>query len=384
MEDSKMKKYICYLSLAISAVLTCLTVSSCDETIHEYPKPQKALVIIQANVDRNPPAYYKEVLYDESFNRKVIDLDSTKAAPKYTPDEDYRMRLTFEIYRGNISDYSNNSDDLRKNMVDRRVLYVDKDALPPQDTIHTYQENGDYFVLVFADYVLKDATANNHYHTDSLTNVRGDIHNYPANTHHRSTAAGQTEFNINFLLTEEGYPATKEASKQPITSRIIPVYLQRPSGRYRFIATDYDDFIRNGGNPQGITVKVIYKQFVTVGYNSMKRTPNLFISTYSFNNRPFLNASNLNSSIITTAKGHELSLLVDYLFTHYTDEDNIVADVYFYDENGKEINHVSDITIPLLRNHETVIRGYFLTKSFGKDNGIAIDENFDGEYVVYF
>lgn len=383
MEGSKLKKQ----NIIISALIVCcslaLSLVSCDTTIHEYPEPQKALVIIQANVDRAAPPYYKEVIYDESFKRTVNSLDPT-ASPAYVPDAGYEMRITLEIYRGNVSDYEKNSENMRKNMVDRRVLYVDKDALAPQDTIHTYVENGNYFVLAFADYVRKDDVLNSHYYTDSLTNVWSKIHAYPENTNHRSTAAGQKEFSVDFLLTKDGYPTTKEASQTPITSRIIPVYLERPSGRYRFVAVDYDDFVRNGGNISGLTAKVIYKRYVAAGYNVAKKAPNLFISTYSFNISPFKNQSNIASSITNGAKGNELSLLVDYIFNNYTNEDNIIADVYFYDENGKEINHVSDIDIPLLRNHETVIKGYFLTKSFGKDNGISIDENFDGEYVIYF
>lgn len=364
--------------------LSCgLWLTGCDATIHEYPEPENSLVVIQENVDRNPPLYYKEVLYDESFNRTVNDLNPTPACT-YTLGEGYQMRITLEIYRGNVSDYDNDAENLRKNMVARRVLYTDKDALPPQDTIHTYLPGGDYFVLAFADYVPKGDLGNVYYHTDSLSNVWADVHNYPSNTNLRSTAAGQAGFNINFSLTKEGYPATKEASKTPVYDRIIPVYLERPSGRYRFIATDYDDFIRNGGNVEGITAKVIYRQFVSVGYHVAKRALNLFVSTYSFNNHLVDTWTDITSQLTRGESGTELSLLVDYLFTHYTNEDNIDVDVYFYDENGKEINHVTDISIPLLRNHETVIKGDFLTKSFGKDKGITIDENFNGEYVVYF
>ena len=38
--------------------------------------------------------------------------------------------------------------------------------------------------------------------------------------------------------------------------------------------------------------------------------------------------------------------------------------------------------IPLKRNHETVVKGFFLTREVGKGNNVAIDDNFEGEYVV--
>ena len=44
--------------------------------------------------------------------------------------------------------------------------------------------------------------------------------------------------------------------------------------------------------------------------------------------------------------------------------------------------HCQNIKIPLKRNHETVVKGFFLTREVGKGNNVAIDDNFEGEYVV--
>ena len=40
----------------------------CDATIHEYPTEQQSQVIVEVNVDRLPPLYYKELQYDAEGN----------------------------------------------------------------------------------------------------------------------------------------------------------------------------------------------------------------------------------------------------------------------------------------------------------------------------
>ena len=70
------------------------------------------------------------------------------------------------------------------------------------------------------------------------------------------------------------------------------------------------------------------------------------------------------------------------LLADWENETNILADFYFFDASGTEISHCQNIEIPLKRNHETVLRGFFLTRKIGDGNNVNIDDNFGGEYVV--
>lgn len=348
---------------------TLLCMAACDATIHEYPHPGKSLVIIEPHVDRTPPLYYKEVVYDEKWNRTVHSLEETPALP-YVPDEEFEIRLLLEVHRG-TPDKARQAGET--SLEERRELHVDKDALPPQDTVHIYLPIGDYYVLAWADYVYKEKQKATVYTADTLTGVRGNLKNYPANTHHRSTSAGQESFAIDFNLGPEGYPVLQADRHSPLSSRIIPIWMERPSSRYRIIATDFAEFVNDGGTLEGATVKVIYKQYISVGYNVASREPNLFISTYSFNTHPAQEATDGEGCI---------SMFCDYLFNSFDKEDTVIADFYFYDASGNEINHCENIEIPLKRNHETVVRGYFLTNKIEKDSNISIDENFEGEYTI--
>lgn len=354
--------------------LVCIAgMTACDATIHEYPNPGNTHVIIEPHIDRNPPLYYKEVVYDKEWKRTVHNMEE-KAALPYIPDEELAMRLFLDVYRGTVEENAS-KEGQQDFLVERRVLYLDKDALPPQDTVHIGVSGGNYYVLAWADYVHKDNPVSWHYYADTLTHVRTDIKTYPSDWHRRSTASGQESFAIDFNLGPEGYPVLLDKPDTLISSRIIPVQMARPSGRYRVIASDFADFAEDGGNLDGCTAKVIYKQYVSVGYNVASREPNLFISTYSFNTK-------LKQDVADEVGG--MFLFGDYLFTSYDKEDIIMADFYFYDSEGQEINHCENIEIPLKRNHETVIRGRFLTNKTEKEGDITIDENFEGEYVVKF
>ena len=48
------------LMIAVLSVFMGLMMA-CDATVHEYPVPDKSFVVIEPNVDRLPPLYYKEV-----------------------------------------------------------------------------------------------------------------------------------------------------------------------------------------------------------------------------------------------------------------------------------------------------------------------------------
>ncbi len=350
------------LHTATSWALAGLLIA-CDATIHEYPQAGTSLVVLELNIDRTPPAYHKEIIYDEEWNRTERDLAETAALP-YMPEEEYDMRIIVDIYQGNAENH-----DLAQR-VQRRILYAPNDALPPQDTLHAYLPHGNYHVLAWADYVRRDGKDGSHYQADDLAAILTDTDRYPANTHMRSTAAGSTSFTIDFTRTPEGYPLEEGRIAE---SRIIRILLERPSGRYRLVASDYDLFTHTGTNPEGLSARVVYQQFVSTGFNIATGQPNRFEPSYAFG---------MEAPMAETTDDGSPTLAIDYVFAAQEGETNIVADLYLYDREGREVNRCQGIRIPIRRNHETVVRGHFLTRRQEAGNGVSIDEGFDGEYVV--
>lgn len=348
----------------IALICLVLLISGCDKTIHEYPEPQKSLVIIQPNVCRETPKYYKSVVYDDNWNSTVSDLPETRAM-EFLADDNYHLHVIVDVYSGKI-----NARDRSGKRVCRRTFCTDHDAMPPHDTLHFNLYDDDYYILAWADYVPKSDKDNSPYDTDTLTAVRSLIHDYPDNTYLRSSASGNASFSIDYGLTSQGYP-----SQGPVVidSRIIPLELERPEGRYRIEALDYDEFLASGGKIEDLTIKVIYKQYVSVGFNVASDEPNDFIQAYSFDVKPAsFHYDEDNSS----------SLFTDYVFTSPDRETNVIFDMYIYDAEGNEINHCQNIKVPLSRDRETVVKGYFLTVPLGDGDDISIDDSFEGEYEI--
>lgn len=348
----------------IVAVCLPLMLAGCDDTIHEYPEPQNSLIIIEPYVNRDAPNYYKTVVYDDNWNCTVTELPEVPAY-QFLADKRVEVRIIADVYRGKAESRSS-----AENLVERRVIKVEHNALPPQDTIHFHLPDGDYHILAWADYVVDNPEYQGPFLADTLTAVRSRLDRYPRNPFFRSSASGTETFTIDFKNSQDGYPITRADGTK---LRTIPIALNRPVARYRIVALDYDAFLQSGGNIEDVTVKVIYKQYVSVGFNVATDVPNAFISTYSFNVKP--------ADIVYEGR-YESSLFTDYVFTSEQTETNVIVDLYFYDGEGKEINHCQDIKIPLMRDHETVVRGNFLTLPLGEGEGVSIDDNFEGEYVV--
>ena len=116
-------------------------------------------------------------------------------------------------------------------------------------------------------------------------------------------------------------------------------------------------------------MRIIYKQYVSAGYNVDTQNPNAFVESRTMETSPS-----------TVEADGSVLLAYDYVLTSSDREDHVLIDVFLY-ENGQELNHYQDIEVPLWRNRETVIKGPFLTRSVGSGD-IGIDEGFDDEFVV--
>ena len=116
-------------------------------------------------------------------------------------------------------------------------------------------------------------------------------------------------------------------------------------------------------------MRIIYKQYVSAGYNVDTQTPQR------------LRGEPHDGDLALDGRGRrERAPAYDYVLTSSDREDHVLIDVFLY-EDGQELNHYQDIEVPLWRNRETVIKGPFLTRSVGSGD-IGIDEGFDDEFVV--
>jgi len=332
-----------HLLFSICTLLAvCLALSSCRH--HHDDDPNTTPTVITVTLDREAPALYKTIEYAVDLQRTETDGTGT-ANGDFPTLQGYSLRLTYEIYEGNIDHATSNETQL----IERRTNYLSSSAT--NDSIHTLLPKGDYFVLVFADYVTDTDHAPVAYDNSSLTHII-PLSTTPTDIRQRACLAGNCS-----LSALQG--ATAQAT----------VTLASPTARLRFVATDTQEFLSSGGNINDLSVKINYKNYIATGINLATMELEEIVSEYA-----------LTFPLVADNNQNELSFVADYPFADTQTETNVTADICVTDGNGKEISRFNNIRIPFFRNKETRIKACFLTQSTG--GGIPIDEDFSGEHVV--
>lgn len=223
--------FVCIVSLFVTA---------CDKTIHQYPESEKTWVMVELNADRTPPVYYKELTYDAEGESSINDLEPVLSG-NYTADERLCLRFVVELYK-----MPGATDDVNKgNLVERREISVERLTDAPQDTLYFCLADGIYKVLAWADYVPKEEPADWHFSTDKLDAVRANVSHKPLDNHHKNSAAGNCDFIVDSSRDDKAGPVRlsgNDASGAAADDRMVSVYMERASGRFRLWATDLQEF----------------------------------------------------------------------------------------------------------------------------------------------
>ena len=350
--------------------------AACDSTIHIYPDPQPSLVVLQLDINRSAPLLYKSVTYDSICHRSERLLSNSPSITGNIPDG-YLMRITVEVHDASVSKSRQPQRVDQTTLVSRRMLFANPYDVSPQDTLHYYLPDGDYFAVAWADYVPADNPYDWYFDTSDINDIVFDPNNYPSNPYLRSSECGSCEFSIDFSLSPEGYPTSEREANRPVYTRKIPLNISQPAGRFRIIASDfrfYRDIINS------CSVKVVYRQFVSTGYSPVRNSTTEIISSYDWSSPLFIEPYTLGGCLST-----DKSIITDYIFANPTRETRIIADFYFFDANGNCFNQCIGVEIPIYQNRETIVHGNFLTSSPNQkkgNNGVNIDEGFDGENII--
>lgn len=343
-----------YLLLAIILPL----LSACDSTIHEYPEqeePQEPLsdVTIVVNLDRSAPLGYKQLTVSDDGSVTEEDLPEVEMS-LHDIGEGHDLQVIVKLFRGTIAQ----ADEAE--LLDVETFILDTEEPNPSVDFTVQLPRGSYFCKAWAEYISNDESATTCFDASVLSSVYSDLDNYPADTRYRSAESGHESFTL--VGNEE--------------HRTIEFTLQRPLGRYRLVATDYERFVRaRSSNADDIYAVIRYKQYIGIAYNVELDRLADYISSYRFVALPTW-ADELDGT-------GEQSIVGDYIFGEPDRDVYALCDIVFYDGNNQEINHYSNLLIPIRQNRETVIKGNFLTAKFAGDGGVNIDERFDDEYTVY-
>ncbi|MEE1207177.1 MAG: DUF6562 domain-containing protein [Muribaculaceae bacterium] len=340
--------------MALLAVVSGMAVSSCDSTIHEYPDAPCSnnvrLAIIPIADHQAPPVRFRELTYSNDWKLSERPL-SPEPSPNFAVPADSRSRIVLEVLRI-VEDRNGESHQL----VSRRVVSLDAFVDPLRDTVSFSLPEGRYKVLAWSDL---HTEAEVPYSADDLRNIRYDFENMPLPPDRKAALCASLDVTLS-----RGTPNCSAPASCPV--QVVEMHLSRPTARYSVIAT--------GGCPYSgpVTAKVVYRQYVSVGYNTLTAETNSFVNQYSFN---------CVLPVVPTAH-QELEILADHILVADGKVDYVKADFYFFDAAGRQISCARDIEIPLRASYETVLRGPFLNSSVTDGGDVSIDDNFAGEIIV--
>ena len=368
-----MKKNVLFL---LSALILALGMTSCCETIHEYPDEGRAAVSLTMNVRNLAPEIYTVVDYTiDNTNPGIFGIDEWRSLESRTFDapqferyylgenkiasNEWNLRLVWEIYYGSNEEVRIGRGDL----IERKVQLIDAAIELPSYTTEIDLPAGTYTLLAWADYVPVGTEEDHFYDTQNMSAIKSDLvlrENCQDNDL-RDCFARTYEFrieNVKYLGEPRHYETT----------------LTRPQGRYVVLATDYKDYLDLSNIPvEQNNVDCFYPTFLNVGYSIPEARPNLSASQIGYKFTPMRYVFDEKEMV---------SLGDDYSFVNGK-ESHLILNLTVMNPQGNEISKNENIDIPIYPDKLTIVLGRFLANS-GNSGGLGIDDKFENEIVIKF
>lgn len=368
-----MKKNVLFL---LSAFILALGMTSCCETIHEYPDEGRAAVSLTMNVRNLAPEIYTVVDYTiDNTNPGIFGIDEWRSLESRTFDapqferyylgenkiasNEWNLRLVWEIYYGSNEEVRIGRGDL----IERKVQLIDAAIELPSYTTEIELPAGTYTLLAWADYVPIGTEEDHFYDTQNMSAIKSDLvlrENCQDNDL-RDCFARTYEFrieNVKYLGEPRHYETT----------------LTRPQGRYVVLATDYKDYLDLSNIPvEQNNVDCFYPTFLNVGYSIPEARPNLSASQIGYKFTPMRYVFDEKEMV---------SLGDDYSFVNGK-ESHLILNLTVMNPQGNEISKNENIDIPIYPDKLTIVLGRFLANS-GNSGGLGIDDKFENEIVIKF
>lgn len=368
-----MKKNVIFL---LSAFILALGMTSCCETIHEYPDEGRAAVSLTMNVRNLAPEIYTVVDYTiDNTNPGIFGIDEWRSLESRTFDapqferyylgenkiasDEWNLRLVWEIYYGSNEEVRIGRGDL----VERKVQLIDAAIELPSYTTEIELPAGTYTLLAWADYVPIGTEEDHFYDTQNMSAIKSDLvlREDCQDNDLRDCFARTYEFrieNVKYLGEPRHYETT----------------LTRPQGRYVVLATDYKDYLDLSNIPvEQNNVDCFYPTFLNVGYSIPEARPNLSASQIGYKFTPMRYVFDEKEMV---------SLGDDYSFVNGK-ESHLILNLTVMNPQGNEISKNENIDIPIYPDKLTIVLGRFLANS-GNSGGLGIDDKFENEIVIKF
>ncbi len=342
------------------SILLALLISVATSCGHEFPElPTTTDFTLHLNFDTETPLY-KEVTYLTSRaidNEDAYDVRHIVSVHRLRPDGSYdRLADTLIVFT---------CDDVQ-NLNCSRTFTLSE---------------GDYNFFVWTDFVDEGSQTDKFYVPSDFSEIiLRDKNNY----------TGSSDFRDAFRGSAQSTVSVKQLETMDVDNKVT-VTMKRPLAKFKFISTDYDEFVSNvltreaqkksasatkatgddtktrSVNPDDYRVVFHYVDFLPCSYNMFTDKPADSWTGVQF-----------ESTLKPTGNG-EIEMGFDYVFVNGA-EAGVSVIVAVYDKDGQLMSSSPTINVPLKRSQLTTVKGKFLTST--SNGGLDIDPGFDGEYNI--
>lgn len=333
-----MRSFLKHVLLLVPALLA---LSACS--VHEWPDSEPAGVTIALDLDLSGFGDYKTVEYStRGGSREVFAARYTIRAYRLLPDgsPETAPRYSQTFLRG--TQFEKHSE-FKMNIPEGRYLFA-----------------------VWADFCASDGTGA-FYRIDDFSDIRLDCSEREC-TDYKDALRGTAEASI--------------ARGRSGARTVVPVRLERPLAKVRFISTDLEDFITKVMEARKTEVEGPEAADIDFSaYRVYLRYTGYLPSAYNiFTAKPFDSSTGVSlTSAITPSGENEALLGFDYVLTNGA-EASVMMAVELQNLDGETLSRSGVIEVPLKRSHLTTVRGRFLTQEVG--GGIGVDPGFDGDFNI--
>lgn len=324
----------------IYIVLLAIALLSSCKTNFEYPGDDPVdptLVNLELSVDID----FSEVLYYEPYYKSSSEATT------------YLSRTMIEVYK---------SSDLTTPLFrDTHYSPFSVDGTVDIDVI--YQVNAiEYTVAIWSDIVEEGSKEDLFFTTELLSSIK-NIEPYSGNSDLKNSFSDLIEVDL------------REYRDMWNITHHCDATMERPLARYEIWTNDLLLFVseQSKSSPQetvDITtydVELSYDGYMPFGYDVFSDTPNEARQSISY------------TSKIEILSDSTARIGFDHIFVNHT-ETKVNVSIVVYNSSGEVITGVEGITIPLLRDMNTIIIDDYLTRDYNP--GIGIDPSFEGDINI--
>lgn len=327
-----MKDYTLIRHLLLLPVLLC----SC---LHEYPE-------MTADGTAGVDPTQVNITADIVIDRKLFILNVPNINTRAGEATELKRRFIIDAYQGA-------ERVARQTLIEEIDPNDDSDKVVTPISLRLHAQK--YTLAIWTDYVTADSRTDLCYNTTDFTSITC-TEPYRANTDHRDVLYGTTELDLTPYRNEWNV-------KVPLN-----VDMLRPLARYELIANDLQAFLPKA-SAAPYTVNIRYGYYLPTGFNVLTGKPGNSLTGVTYSQELKLPADK-------TAK--ECSIGFDYIFVN--GEPSFASlTIEVVNNKGKVVSRASAIEVPYKRNHQTTLRGAFLTAT---PDGVDIETDFEGDIDI--